>query len=78
MPAESFSDPESHAGTVYKATNRTCAGDTKGFSQDHADYNIPNKRPKKLWLKPLDPKAFVLMCAPRLPEDCVAAEVGHG
>jgi hypothetical protein len=36
--AESFSDPESHAGTVYKATNWTQAGMTKGFSQDHTDY----------------------------------------
>ncbi len=76
--AESFSDPESHAGTVYKATNWTCIGDTKGFSQDHTDYYVPNGRPKKLWLKPLDPKAFALMCAPELPEDCRAALVGRG
>jgi Domain of unknown function (DUF4338)/DDE_Tnp_1-associated len=71
--AESFSDPESHAGTVYKATNWTYAGDTKGFSQDHTDYYLPNERPKKLWLKPLCPKAYLLMCAPHLPEDCQAA-----
>ncbi len=71
--AESFSDPESHHGTVYKATNWTCAGDTKGFSQDHTDYYLPNERPKKLWLKPLDPQAYVLMSAPHLPEDCQAA-----
>ena len=76
--AESFSDPESHAGTVYKATNWLAAGDTKGFSQDHTDYYIPNERPKKLWLKTLDPKAFVLMCAPQLPDDCAAAVVGRG
>jgi hypothetical protein len=76
--AESFSDPESHAGTVYKATNWTQAGNTKGFSQDHTDYYIANERPKKLWLKPLDPKAFALMCAPHLPEDCAAAEVSRG
>ena len=65
--AESFSDPESHHGTVYKATNWTCAGDTKGFSQDHTDYYLPNQRPKKLWLKPLDAHAYILMCAPHLP-----------
>lgn len=76
--AESFSDPESHAGTVYKATNWLAAGDTKGFSQDHTDYYIPNQRPKKLWLKPLAPNAYVLMCAPQLPDDCVVAEVGRG
>jgi len=52
LMAESFSDPESHHGTVYKVTNWTCAGDTKGFSQDHTDYYLPNDRPKKLWLKP--------------------------
>ena len=36
--AESFSDPELHAGTVCRATNWTYIGDTQGFSQDHADY----------------------------------------
>ena len=71
--AESFSDPESQHGTVYKATNWTCAGDTKGFSQDHTDYYLPNERPKKLWLKPLDPQTYVLMSAPHLPEDCQGA-----
>ena len=50
LVAESFSDPESHEGTVYKATNWTLAGDTKGFSQtrtkeDHTDYYLPNERP---------------------------------
>ena len=43
--AESFSDPESHHGTVYKATNWTFAGDTAGFSQDHTDYYLPNDPP---------------------------------
>ena len=76
--AESFSDPESHHGTVYKATNWTCAGDTKGFSQDHTDYYLPNERPKKLWLKPLDAHAYILMCAPHLPEDCQAALTSGG
>ena len=37
-----------------------------------------NERPKKLWLKPLDRQAFVLMCAPELPPDCQAAVVGRG
>lgn len=58
-----------HHGTVYKATNWTCAGNTKSYSQDHTDYYIPNNRPKKLWLKPLVPNALVLMCAPQLPDD---------
>ena len=65
--AESFSDPESHAGTVYKATNWVQAGLTKGYSQDHTDFYVPNGRPKKLWLKELAPNACVLMCARELP-----------
>jgi hypothetical protein len=76
--AESFSDPESHHGTVYKVTNWTYAGDTKGFSQDHTDYYLPNDRPKKLWLKPLAKNACVLLCAPEVPEDCQAGLTDGG
>jgi len=76
--AESFSDPESHEGTVYKATNWEQAGVTKGFSQDHTDYYIPNGRPKKLWLKKLAPKAYELMCARELPEASKGALVERG
>jgi hypothetical protein len=75
--AESFSDPESHAGTVYKATNWVQAGLTKGYSQDHTDFYIPHERPKKLWLKELAPQAYALMCARELPAACQAAE-GEG
>jgi len=76
--AESFSDPETHAGTVYKATNWTQAGVTKGFSQDHADYYLPNERPKKLWLKKLDERAMEQLCARELPPDCQRAVVSRG
>ena len=76
--AESFSDPESHHGTVYKVTNWTCAGDTAGFSQDHTDYYVPNGRPKKIWLKPLTKNAYVLLCAPQVPDDCNAGVTQGG
>jgi len=76
--AESFSDPESHAGTVYKATNWVQAGGTKGYSQDHTDFYVPNGRPKKLWLKELAPNASVLMCARELPQACQGAEGDGG
>jgi len=75
--AESFSDPESHAGTVYKATNWVQAGQTKGYSQDHTDFYVRHGRPKKLWLKELAPRACVLMCAPELPAACRGAQ-GEG
>ena len=76
--AESFSDPESHAGTVYKATNWVPAGLTKGYAQDHTDFYIPHGRPKKLWLKELVPNACGLMCARELPQACQAAEGDGG
>jgi hypothetical protein len=76
--AESFSDPESHAGTVYKATNWVQAGLTKGYSQDHTDYYVPNDRPKKLWLKELAPNACGWMCARELPPACQAAQGDGG
>ncbi len=76
--AESFSDPESHAGTVYKATNWVQAGLTKGASQDHTDFYVPNGRPKKLWLKELAPNACGLMCARELPAACQGAEGDGG
>jgi hypothetical protein len=63
LMAESFSEPESHHGTVNKVTNWTCAGDTNGFSQDHTDYYVPNDRPKKLWLKPLAKRTCALLFA---------------
>jgi len=80
LVAESFSDPESHQGTVYKATNWTLAGDTKGFSQnrskdDHTDYYLPNERPKKLWLKPFQKNACSLLCVNELPSKSQAGEV---
>jgi Domain of unknown function (DUF4338)/DDE_Tnp_1-associated len=76
--AESFSDPESHAGTVYKATNWVQAGLTKGYSQDHTDFYVPNGRPKKLWLKELVPNAYALMCARELPTACRGAQGDGG
>ena len=78
LMAESFSDPESHAGTVYKATNWWQAGTTKGFSQDHTDFYIPNGRPKKLWLKELAPRACQLMSARELPKASKGALVSRG
>lgn len=78
LMAESFSDPESHHGTVYKVTNWTYAGNTKGFSQDHTDYYLPNDRPKKLWLKPLVKNACTLLCAREVPEDCKAGLTAGG
>jgi DDE_Tnp_1-associated/Domain of unknown function (DUF4338) len=70
--AESFTDPESHAGTCYKASNWEPVGLSEGYSRHRADFYVPNERPKKLWLYALAPDAKALLRAPQLPEECRA------
>lgn len=53
---ETFTDPEAHAGTCYRAAGWTPCGFTAGFSRDCQDYFVDNEHPKKLWLKPLHPE----------------------
>ena len=52
---ETFTDPEAHAGTCYRAAGWAPCGFTAGFSRDCQDYFVDNEHPKKLWLKPLHP-----------------------
>jgi|HubBroStandDraft_1064217.scaffolds.fasta_scaffold46084_2 hypothetical protein len=68
--AESFTDPEAYAGTCYKASNWEAVGWSEGYSRHRADFYIPNERPKRLWLRALDPRARAHLCAAALPEDC--------
>jgi hypothetical protein len=44
--AEAFTDLETHHGTTYKVTHWTPLGQTKGFTRHHADFYVPNGRPK--------------------------------
>jgi len=62
--AESFSDPETHQGTIYKAGNWTALGHTKGFKRHRADFYQDEKHPKKLWIKTLHPQARQLLSTP--------------
>ena len=55
--AESFTDPESHAGTCYKAGGWQPVGMSDGNSRHRADLFVPNGRPKRLWLKELEADA---------------------
>jgi hypothetical protein len=52
---ETFTEPEAHAGTCYRAAGWTPCGLTAGFGRDREDYYVDNEHPKKLWLKPLHP-----------------------
>lgn len=67
---ESFTDPEAHAGTCYKASNWEAVGMSAGFSRHRADFYIPNERPKRLWLRPLRAQARQDLCALEVPEVC--------
>jgi Domain of unknown function (DUF4338)/DDE_Tnp_1-associated len=67
--AETFTDPEAHAGTSYKASNWQPVGFSAGYRRHRADFYQPNDRPKKLWLYPLRPDAKTLLRAPQLPEE---------
>lgn len=78
--AESFTDPESFAGTCYKASGWQPVGMSEGNSRHRADFFVPNGRPKKLWLKELCPRARQKACAvPLAPEHAPAlVEPAHG
>lgn len=62
--AESFHDPKQHSGTLYKATNWTPLGLTKGFARHRADYYQDLKSPKQLWVIPLQKNSLALLSHP--------------
>ena len=67
--AESFSDPELHEGTIYKASNWIPLGFSKGFKRHKAEFYVDEKKPKKYWVYPLEKKAQQLLSSPSpLPE----------
>ena len=68
--AESFTDPEAHAGTCYKASNWEPVGFSAGYSRHRADFYVPNERPKKLWLRELAPQARAQLRAQQVPQEC--------
>jgi hypothetical protein len=68
--AESFTDPEAFAGTCYKASNWEPVGMSAGYARHRADFYVPNDRPKRLWLRPLDPAARQQLRAVAVPADC--------
>lgn len=51
--AESFSDPQLHEGTIYKASNWTPLGFSKGFKRHKCEFYTDEKSPKKYWVYPL-------------------------
>jgi hypothetical protein len=64
--AETFTDPEAHAGTCYKAAGWEPVGKTLGFERHRCDFFAFHDHPKRLWLKPLISDAKEKLCAPEL------------
>ncbi len=75
--AETFTDPEAHAGTCYKAAGWIPLGETVGFRRHRCDFFAFHDQPKRLWLHPLEPRAQEKLCAPQLTERHAAA-LTHG
>jgi hypothetical protein len=67
--AESFSDPMLHEGTIYKASNWTALGFSKGYKRHKADFYVDEQQPKKYWVYPLAKRALEYLASPNpLPE----------
>jgi hypothetical protein len=75
--AETFTDPETHAGTCYRAAGWQAVGLSSGTGKHYADVYPGMARPKKLWLKELEPNGRGKLCAPKLPESQRAGLATH-
>ena len=78
--AETFTDPETHAGTCYKASGWEPVGWSQGHSRHRADFYVRNGRPKRLWMKELTeqarPKAYALHLDPSSQQALTPASTG--
>jgi hypothetical protein len=75
--AETFTDPESHAGTCYKAAGWEAVGLSGKDGRHYAEKFPGELRPKKLWLKTLHPKSRLLLCAEELAEPYQTGLAAH-
>ena len=75
--AETFTDPECHAGTCYKAAGGLAVGMSARDGRHCAEKFPGRARPKKLWLKPLHPQARAWLVASQLPAACAAGLAAH-
>lgn len=75
--AETFTDPETHAGTCYKAAGWAAVGMSRALGKHYADLYPGIPRPKKLWLKELEAQAREKLCAAELPAAQQAGRAAH-
>jgi hypothetical protein len=76
--AETFTDIESFSGTCYKASNWIALGVCAGNSRvrGKGTFYTPNGRPKKLWVKEIDPRARKILTSDDLAEEHKQGDVG--
>src|SRR5512137_2996148 len=65
---ESFVDRQLFRGTAYKAGGWEALGYSSGFKRVSEDFYQRHNRPKELWVKALDRRAWDWLRAERLPE----------
>lgn len=58
---ETFVDPQRYHGTVYKAANWLCLGQTKGFRRTRQGYSLQKYSPKRVFVRPLHGQAQSLL-----------------
>ncbi len=63
---ETFVDPQRFHGTVYRAANWLCVGQTRGFRRTGKGYSAKIHSPKMVFLRPLRSNARELLAGPFL------------
>jgi hypothetical protein len=63
---ETFVDPQRFHGTVYKAANWLCVGQTRGFRRTGKGYSAKIHSPKMVFVRPLQSNARELLSGPLL------------
>ncbi|MHC1726039.1 MAG: Druantia anti-phage system protein DruA [Syntrophobacteraceae bacterium] len=63
---ETFVDPQRFHGTVYRAANWLCVGETRGFRRTGKGYSAKIHSPKMVFVKPLQRNARALLSGPFL------------
>ncbi len=76
--AESFSDPQLHEGTIYKASNWMALGFSKGFARHKSEFYTDQKAPKKYWIYPLHKKSNQLLSSPAPLEEIFQKGTSEG
>ena len=67
VAVESFVDGQLFRGTAYKAAGWKRLDDTSGYARVAEDFYVLHERPKQLWVRALEDKAFRALRAPTLP-----------